>query len=82
MNGSSGFRLRLIGQQAIYGNLILHSAAWKNTTLPALDKLDVSLDFGFLLKPGNGPEIILGMVEDPYAFGPAVDMVLRAGMRW
>ena len=82
VNGSSGFRLRLIGQQAIYGNLILHSAAWKSTTLPALDKLDVSLDFGFLLKPGNGPEIILGMVEDPYPFGPAVDMVLRAGMRW
>ena len=82
VNASAGLRLRVIGQQAIYGNLMAHSAAWQNTTLPALDGADVSLDFGFLLKPGNGPEIILGMVEDPYAFGPAVDMVLRAGVRW
>lgn len=81
-NGSAGLRLRVIGQQSVYTNLMLHSAAWRNTTLPALDNADVSLDFGFLLKPGNGPEIILGMVEDPYPFGPAVDLVLRAGVRW
>jgi len=82
VNASAGLRLRVIGQQSVYGNFMVHSAAWRNTTLPALDGADVSLDFGFLLKPGNGPEIILGMVEDPYAFGPAVDMVLRAGVRW
>ena len=82
VNGSAGLRLRVLGQQSIYTNLMVHSAAWRNTTLPALDNADVSLDFGFLLKPGNGPEIILGMVEDPYPFGPAVDLVLRAGVRW
>jgi len=82
MHASAGLRLRVIGQQSVYTNLLFHSAAWHNTTLPALDNQDVSLDFGFLLKPGNGPEIVLGMVEDPYAFGPAVDLILRAGVRW
>lgn len=82
VSASAGLRLRVVGQQAVYTNLLFHSAAWQNTTLPALDNQDVSLDFGFLLKPGNGPEIVLGMVEDPYAFGPAVDLVLRAGVRW
>jgi hypothetical protein len=82
MNASAGLRLRVIGQQAVYTNLIFHSAAWQNTTLPALDNQDISLDFGFLLKAGNGPEIVLGMVEDPYPFGPAVDLVLRIGARW
>lgn len=82
VNASAGLRLRVIGQQSVYGNLIFHSSAWHDTTLPALDNQEVSLDFGFLLKPGNGPEIIAGMVEDPYPFGPAVDLVLRLGVRW
>ena len=81
-NASAGLRLRVIGQQSVYTNLLVHTAAWRNTTLPALDNADVSLDFGFLLKPGNGPELVLGMVEDPYPFGPAVDLVLRLGVRW
>jgi len=82
VNASAGLRLRVVGQQSVYTNLLFHTAAWQNTTLPALDNQDVSLDFGFLLRPGNGPEIVLGMVEDPYAFGPAVDLVLRLGVRW
>jgi len=82
VNASAGLRLRVIGQQSVYGNLIFHSSAWHDTTLPALDNQEVSLDFGFLLKPGNGPEILAGMIEDPYPFGPAVDLVLRLGVRW
>jgi hypothetical protein len=82
VSASAGLRLRVIGQQSIYGNLMFHSAGWQNTTLPALDNPDLSLDFGFLLKPGNGPELVLGVVEDPYPFGPAVDLVLRLGVRW
>lgn len=82
LSASSGFRLRVIGQQSVYANLMFHSAAWHDTTLPGLDNQDLSLDFGFLLKAGNGPEILAGMVEDPYPFGPAVDLVLRLGVRW
>lgn len=82
VSASAGLRLRVIGQQSVYGNLMFHSSAWHDTTLPALDNQELSLDFGFLLKPGNGPEILAGMVEDPYPFGPAVDLVLRLGVRW
>lgn len=81
-SGSSGFRLRFLGQQWAYANVLFHTGAWRNTTLPALDNPDLSLDFGFLLKPGNGPEIVAGMVEDLYPYGPAVDLVFRLGVRW
>jgi len=81
-SASSGFRLRFLGQQAIYANALFHSGTWRGTSLPALDNPDLSLDFGFLLKPGHGPEILAGMVEDLYPWGPAVDLVLRLGARW
>jgi len=80
---SSGVRFRAVGQQSVYTNLLFHSAGYAGTTLPSLDDPDLSLDFGFLLRPGKGgPEILAGMVEDLYPFGPAVDMVFRLGVRW
>jgi hypothetical protein len=81
-SAASGLRFRAVGQQSVYANVLFHSATYRGTTLPSLDDPDLSLDFGFLLKPGNGPEILLGMVEDLYPFGPAVDMVFRLGVRW
>lgn len=81
-SASAGAKLRFWGQQSIYANVLFHSAVYQGTTVPALDREDVSLDFGFLFRPGNGPEIVAGIVEDLYAFGPAVDLVLRLGVRW
>jgi hypothetical protein len=80
--GSGGARFRFWGRQSIYANLLFHSAPYHDTTIPALDRADASLDFGFLLKPGSGPEIVAGMVEDLYVFGPAVDLIFRVGLRW
>jgi len=79
---SAGARLRVVGKQSVYTNLLLHSQAYDGTTFRSMDNLDVSLDFGFLLKPGAGPEIIAGLVEDIYAFGPGIDLVFRLGVRW
>ncbi len=79
---SSGFRLRFWGRQSAYTNLLFHTGMWRGTTLSSLDNPDLSLDFGFLLQPGGGTEILAGMVEDLYPFGPAVDMVFRLGVRW
>jgi hypothetical protein len=79
---SAGARLRVVGQQAIYTNLIMHSPVYQGTTFSNMDDVDLSLDFGFLLKPGQGPEIVAGMVEDLYAFGPAIALVFRLGVRW
>ena len=81
-SASGGAKLRFWGQQSIYANFMVHSAMYQGTTVPALDREEVSLDFGFLFRPGNGPEIVAGLVEDLYAFGPAVDLVLRLGVRW
>ncbi|HEX9894328.1 MAG TPA: DUF3187 family protein [Gemmatimonadales bacterium] len=81
-SASSGLRWRFWGRQSVYSNLLFHTGAWRGTTLQSLDRPDLSLDFGFLLKAGDGPEILAGMVEDLYPFGPAVDLVLRLGVRW
>ena len=80
---SSGLRWRAIGRQSVYANLFYHSGAYRDTELSMLSAADFSLDFGFLLKPGaGGPEILAGLTEDLYVFGPAVDMVFRLGIRW
>jgi hypothetical protein len=80
---SSGLRWRALGLQSVYANLYYHSGAYRDTELSMLSAADFSLDFGFLLKPGaGGPEILAGLTEDLYVFGPAVDMVFRLGVRW
>ncbi|HEX9164674.1 MAG TPA: DUF3187 family protein [Gemmatimonadales bacterium] len=80
---SSGLRWRALGLQSVYANLYYHSGAYHDTELSMLSASDLSLDFGFLLKPGaGGPEILAGLTEDLYVFGPAVDMVFRLGIRW
>jgi hypothetical protein len=80
---SSGLRWRALGQQSVYANLYYHTGAYHDTELSMLSASDLSLDFGFLLKPGaRGPEILAGLTEDLYVFGPAVDLVFRLGLRW
>ena len=82
-SATAGARLRFLGRQSIYTNFLFHTGPWQSTTLSALGGPDFALDFGFLLKPGDGgPEILAGMVEDLYPYGPAVDLVLRLGVRW
>jgi hypothetical protein len=76
-----GARFRVWGQ-SLYANVWAHSPVYGGTTMSALDRADVSLDFGFLLRIGGGPLITAGMVEDIYAYGPGVDMVFRLGARW
>jgi hypothetical protein len=84
LSASSGARWQFAGRQSVYANLLLHSAAYHDTRLRVLDGADVSLDVGLLLRPAGekGPELLLGVVEDLYVYGPAVDLVLRLGVRW
>lgn len=79
---SSGLRWRVLGQQSIYANAVLHSSAYRDTGLSMLGGNDLTLDYGFLLRPGRGPEILLGMTEDLFPYGPAVDFSFRLGGRW
>jgi hypothetical protein len=79
---SSGLRLRFWGRQSVYGNLFYHSPYYEETSLPSLDRRELSFDFGWLLTTGGGTEWRLGMTEDLEPGGPAIDLVFRLGARF
>jgi hypothetical protein len=76
---SSGLRARVWGHQSLYANLFYHSPYYHDTTLPALDLRELSLDFGWILQTQHGGEWRIGMTEDLEPGGPGVDLVLRVG---
>jgi hypothetical protein len=76
---SSGFRVQLWGRHSAYANLFYHSPYYGNTTLPALDRRELSLDFGWILHTAPAGEWRIGMTEDLEPGGPGVDLVLRFG---
>jgi Protein of unknown function (DUF3187) len=76
---SSGIRFRFWGRQSLYGNLFYHSPYYGGTTLPALDRRELSLDFGWVLQTRRRGEWRLGLTEDLEPGGPGVDLVFRLG---
>jgi hypothetical protein len=76
---SSGLRHRIWGNQSIFGNLFYHSPYYHDTTLPALDGRELSLDFGWILQTRGGGEWRVGLTEDLEPGGPGVDLVFRVG---
>jgi hypothetical protein len=79
VSGSSGLRWRFWGRQSLYGNFFLHSPYYHDTALPALDRRDLSFDFGWVLAGSGVRELRVGMTEDVEPGGPAIDLVLRVG---
>lgn len=77
--GTAGGRWRFWGRQWLYANILVHSPYYHDTSLPSLDKRDVSLDFGWILSRSGGKEWRIGLVEDPEPTGPAIDLVFRFG---
>jgi hypothetical protein len=76
---SSGVRHRLWDNQALYANLFYHSPYYHGTSLPALDRRELSLDFGWILTTRDGAEWRMGLTEDLEPGGPGVDLVVRVG---
>ena len=76
---SSGLRYRVWGSQSLFGNLFYHSPYYHDTTLPALDGRELSLDFGWILQRQGGGEWRVGLTEDLEPGGPGVDLVFRVG---
>ncbi|MGZ8392286.1 MAG: DUF3187 family protein, partial [Gemmatimonadales bacterium] len=76
---SSGLRHRIWGNQSLYGNLFYHSPYYHDTSLPALDRRELSLDFGWTLQTRGGGEWRVGLTEDLEPGGPGVDLVFRLG---
>jgi hypothetical protein len=79
LSASSGLRFRLLGRHSVYANIIYHSPYYRGTTLPALDRRDLSLDFGWSLATKKGGDWRVGMTEDLEPTGPAVDLIFRLG---
>lgn len=76
---SSGLRHRLWENQALYANLFYHSPYYHDTSLPALDRRELSLDFGWIFTTRGGAEWRMGLTEDLEPGGPGVDLVFRVG---
>jgi hypothetical protein len=76
---SSGLRRQLWGSHSIYANLFYHSPYYHGTSFPALDRRELSLDFGWILETRNGAEWRMGLTEDLEPGGPGIDLVFRAG---
>ncbi len=79
VSASSGLRFRVLGRHSIYANLFYHSPYYRGTTLGALDRRDLSLDFGWSLGVKKGGDWRIGMTEDLEPGGPAVDLIFRLG---
>ena len=83
VGATTGFRWRVIRQQAIFATLLVQSANYQNTGFAALDDPEVTLDFGGLLQIKKGwPALQVGMTEDLLPRGPSVDAGFRLGLHW
>jgi len=80
VSASSGLRWRFWGRQSLYANLLFQSPYYHDTTIPALDRRELSLDFGWILATNRGPEWRLGLTEDMEPSGPGIDLVFRLGV--
>jgi hypothetical protein len=76
---SSGLRLGVWGRHGVFGNLFYHSPYYEGTTLPSLDRRELSFDFGLVLARKGGGEWRVGMTEDFEPGGPAIDLIFRVG---
>lgn len=80
---TTGFRWRVIRQQALFATLMVQSANYQNTGFAALDDPEITLDFGGLLQLKRGwPALQVGMTEDLLPRGPSVDAGFRLGLHW
>jgi hypothetical protein len=80
--GTSGIRWRTVGKLWSFGNLFLHSPYYSNTGARQLDRWDLTVDFGWMIRGKSGREFRFGMTEDLWPSGPAVDANFRLGLTW
>jgi Protein of unknown function (DUF3187) len=80
--GTSGIRWRSFGGLWSFGNLYLHSPYYSGTGATQLDRWDLTIDFGWIIRGKSGREFRFGMTEDLWPSGPAVDANFRVGYAW
>lgn len=80
--GTSGVRVRTIGRLWSFANLYVHSPYMSGSEAQELDRWDVTIDFGWMIRSQSGREFRFGMTEDLAPGGPAVDANFRVGYSW
>jgi hypothetical protein len=76
---TSGLRMQVWRHHFVFANLFYHSPYYHGTTLPSLDRRELSLDFGWIVQTSRSGEWRVGLTEDLEPGGPGVDLVLRLG---
>jgi hypothetical protein len=79
---TSGFRWRTIGRVWSFANLYLHSPYYGGTGAAQLDRSELTIDFGWIIRSRGGHEFRFGMTEDLWPSGPAIDADFRVGYAW
>jgi len=80
--GTSGIRFRTVGRLWSFANVYIHSSYMARTDAPELDRWEVTIDFGWMIRSRGGREFRFGMTEDLAPGGPAVDANFRVGYSW
>jgi hypothetical protein len=81
-SASSGFRWRFWRGVSAFGNIYFATPYYHDTGIHGLDRDELSVDFGWIFRQKSGREWRLGMTEDLWPSGPAVDLVFRFGGIW
>jgi uncharacterized protein DUF3187 len=81
MSFSGGPRVRLSWRNFLYGNIFVQTPPFHGTDLRPMDLVDFSIDFGWMFRVDPHTELWLGIVEDPFPDGPALDVTFRFGIR-
>ncbi len=80
--GTSGARWRTVGSLWSFANLYLHSPYYSGAVARQLDRWDLTIDFGWMIRGKGGREFRFGMSEDLWPSGPAIDANFRVGYAW
>jgi Protein of unknown function (DUF3187) len=78
---SGGPRVRLSWRNFLYANLFVQTPPFHGTDLRPMDLVDFTIDFGWIFRIDPRTELWLGIVEDPFPDGPALDVAFRFGIK-
>ena len=80
--GTSGLSLRLGQRNSLFANLLVQSPNYAGSLARGLNNAEMDLDFGWMLNTRSGRQWYVAFTEDPQPSGPAIDLMLRAGVSW
>ena len=81
MSFSGGPRIKLSWRNFLYADLFVQTAPFHGTGLRPMDDVDFTIDFGWMFRIDPRTELWVGVVEDPYPDGPALDVAFRVGLK-